>query len=65
MNDTKNVDTEIQISTGGSSSPITMMGNLGHLHDNPHKIHALLDLLELPKGTEVKVITKGASVIVR
>jgi len=65
MHDAKNVETEIQISLEGSETPITLAGNLGRLHDNPQKIHELLDLLELPKGTEAKVITKAASVIVR
>ncbi|HEX8613778.1 MAG TPA: hypothetical protein VF800_21075 [Telluria sp.] len=65
MKDAKNVETEIQILVKGAQAPITLAGNFGQLHDNPQKIHQLLDLLELPKGTEVKVITKAASVIVR
>lgn len=65
MKDVKNTETELHFSRSGSENPIVLMGNLGQLHDNPHKIHQLLDLLDLPKGTEVKVVTKAASVIVR
>ena len=35
------------------------------LHDDPHKIHQLLDLLVLPPGTEVRVTTVASSLIVR
>lgn len=57
--------TEITISVKGEKSPISLKGALGSLHDNPQKIQQLLDLLELPKGTEVHVVTSAASVIVR
>lgn len=60
-----NVDTEIHILGNDPGTPTVLKGNLAALHDNPQKIHQLLDLLELPKGTEVRVITKAASVIVR
>lgn len=65
MKDRSVVDTEVQIVTKGSDAPITLTGNLGSLHDNPKKIHQLLDLLDMPPGTEVRVVTKAASVIVR
>lgn len=58
-------ETEIQILSKQSSMPLVLKGEMIPLHDNPQKIHQLLDLLELPKGTEVRVITKAASVIVR
>ncbi len=38
---------------------------LPSLHDDPHQIHQLLDRLGLPSGTEVRVTTVAASVIVR
>lgn len=65
MKDRSVVDTEVQIVTKDSDTPITLTGNLSSLHDNPKKIHQLLDLLDLPPGTEVRVVTKAASVIVR
>ena len=57
--------TELEITTPEGREPILMKGELASLHDNPEKIHQLLDLLELPKGTQVRVITRAASVIVR
>lgn len=38
---------------------------LPSLHDDPHQIHQLLDRLGLPPGTEVRVTTVAASVLVR
>lgn len=58
-------ETELQIHSKLSDVPIVLKGHLGALHDDPQRIHQLLDLLELPRGTEVRVITKAASVIVR
>jgi hypothetical protein len=58
-------DTEVQIVPKGADKPITLSGDLTALHDNPHKIHQLLDVLDMPAGTEVHVITKASSVIVR
>ncbi|MBE9179321.1 hypothetical protein IQ268_12190 [Oculatella sp. LEGE 06141] len=57
-------ETELYITVKGSE-PITIKGHIASLHNDPQKIHQLLDLLDLPKGTEVKVVTKAASVIVR
>lgn len=65
MQEKSNAETEIHILSKQGDKPITMTGDLTSLHDNPGKIHQLLDLLELPKGTEVRVITRAASVIVR
>lgn len=61
----ENTETELQILSKQSDTPVILKGNLTSLHDNPEKIYQLLDILELPKGTEVRVITKAASVIVR
>lgn len=49
--------TELHISSrdGGAATSITLSGDIADLHEDPAKIHQLLDLLNLPKGTEVKV----------
>ena len=57
-------ETELLITPKGSE-PITIKGDIPSLHNDPEKIHRLLDLLDMPQGTEVKVVTKAASVIVR
>ena len=51
--------------TGGGGEPLVISGDIPNLHDDPKMIHQLLDLLKMPKGTEVRVVTKAASVIVR
>jgi hypothetical protein len=66
MSNTKTTqESELEIKPSGCHETILIKGNLAGLHDNPQKIHQLLDLLELPKGTEVTVTTRAASVIVR
>lgn len=45
--------------------PVALPAELPSLHDDPQKIHQLLDLLALPAGTEVRVTIVAASVIVR
>jgi hypothetical protein len=45
--------------------PVAPPAALPSLHDDPQKIHRLLDLLALPPGTEVRVTIVAASVIVR
>jgi hypothetical protein len=57
--------TELRIGEGAEGHSIVISGQVGDLHNNPEKIHQLLDLLKLPKGTQVKVVTTAASVIVR
>jgi hypothetical protein len=59
--------TELQVSSRGSMEGNTLLisGDVPNLHDDPKKVHQLLDLLDLPKGTEVRVITTATSVIVR
>jgi hypothetical protein len=56
---------ELNIQPPGSTESIEIKGAVGNIHQDPKKIHQLLDLLGLPKGTEVKVTTKASSVIVR
>lgn len=65
MQDTCTAEAEVHIHPRNAKTPITISGDLGGLHDNPKKIHQLLDVLGLPSGTEVRVVTKAASVIVR
>lgn len=58
-----NEKTELHI--GENSEAIVISGKVGDLHKNPEKVHQLLDLLKLPKGTQVRVVTTATSVIVR
>ena len=60
----KKIETKVHIRSRELDAPITLTGKL-NLHDDPQKIHQLLDLLDLPKGTEAEVITEASSVIVR
>lgn len=61
----KSANLEITSREGGDQKTLTISGDIPALHDDPDKIHRLLDLLEMPKGTEVRVVTQAASVIVR
>ena len=63
MNDHEKTS-QLEISSGDDNS-LVISGNIPNLHDDPDKIHKLLDLLEMPRGTQVRVVTKAASVIVR
>jgi hypothetical protein len=67
MTQRQTTTTELEVTSkeGSNAKTFVISGDLPNLHDNPSKVHRLLDLLELPKGTEVKVITKATSVIVR
>jgi hypothetical protein len=58
-------ETTLEITPGGHGEPIVVHGRLPSLHDDPQKIHQLLDLLGMPPGTEVRVTTVASSVIVR
>jgi len=60
----RSVETEISIATKGGE-PIQVKGDLGGLHDDPKKLQQLLDLLNVPKGTEVRITTRASSSIVR
>lgn len=44
---------------------LVIEGRSTTLHDDPQRIHKLLDMLDMPPGTEVRVTTVAASVIVR
>jgi hypothetical protein len=59
----KTHEVELEI-TSSSGAKIAMKGDLGNL-DDQDKVHKLLDLLGLPKGTEVRITSKVGSVIVR
>lgn len=61
---TTEVRLEITPSAAGAN-PIVITGAPHDLHSDPKKIHELLDLLNMPKGTEVKVLTTASSVVVR
>ena len=50
---------------GGAAAPVTITGASHDLHSDPQKIHQLLDLLGMPQGTEVRVLTTASSSIVR
>lgn len=47
------------------AASITIAGVSGDVHQSPDKIQRLLDLLEVPRGTTVKITTEASSVIVR
>lgn len=57
--------TTLEIMPVGNGDPRVIHGRFPSLHDDPQKIHQLLDLLGLPPGTEVRVTTVAAAVIVR
>lgn len=59
-------ENSLEIGSGKSGEKtLVISGDLPNLHDDPDRIHRLLDILEMPKGTQVRVVTKAASVIVR
>ena len=49
----------------GETATLNITGVPASIHQSPDKIHRLLDLLELPKGTRVTIQTKASNVIVR
>lgn len=60
--------TGVEIRAGGKAEAehsLVISGDIPNLHDDPQKVHQLLDLLGLPKGTQVKLTTTASSVIVR
>ncbi len=59
--------TELKVSTPGGTTrqSLTITGPMRNLHDSPEKVRQLLDLLELPEGTQVEISTRASSVIVR
>ena len=57
--------TKLHVEENAAGHSVVISGQVGDLHSNPEKVHQLLDLLNLPKGTQVKVVTTATSVIVR
>jgi hypothetical protein len=55
----------IEIRPVGTDDSSASQAPFPSLHDDPQKIHQLLDLLIMPPGTEVRVTTVAASLIVR
>ena len=63
----QSVQGQVEINAPGSQegTRLVISNCPPNLHQDPKKIHQLLDLLEMPKGTEVKVTINASSVIVR
>jgi hypothetical protein len=61
---TTHEDVEISVASA-HGEPIQIRGHLSGVHQDPAKLQQLLDLLGVPKGTEVKIATRASSVIVR
>jgi hypothetical protein len=57
-------ETEISIA-GKRGETINLKGDLGEIHSEPERLQKLLDVLGVPKGTEVRITTKASSSIVR
>jgi hypothetical protein len=64
MSNESKVTLEFQPSAG-QATVVTIAGAIDKLHEDPKRIQELLDLLRVPKGTEVKVLTTAATSIVR
>ena len=65
MNEKKAVDVRLEINPPSGAPPIVITSAPANIHQDPAKLHKLLDLLEMPKGTEVRIITTASSSIVR
>jgi hypothetical protein len=68
MTQKQDTSVKVELEIAGPDGPIAISGQLGNIHQDPDKVRKLLDLLDLlglPKGTEVRVTTRAASVIVR
>lgn len=64
--DTKKSQVTLEVRPPKAEEPaITIAGAVEYLHQDPKRIHQLLDLLEMPEGTEVRVVTMAATSIVR
>ncbi len=62
----RNSQVTLEILPPQATAPaLTIAGAVDQLHQDPKRIHQLLDLLEMPKGTEVRVVTMAATSIVR
>ncbi|MBV8253335.1 MAG: hypothetical protein JO154_12065 [Chitinophaga sp.] len=62
---TKNFELNIESGEKGKNAALKIEGVSYDLQNSPEKIHALLDLLEMPKGSKVTINYHAASVIVR
>lgn len=59
-------ETEICIeSPNKEASSLTISGISEDFSKSPDKVHKLLDLLDMPKGTQVTISTKASTSIVR
>jgi hypothetical protein len=47
------------------TSSLTISGISEDFSKSPEKVHQLLDLLDMPKGTQVTISTKASTSIVR
>jgi hypothetical protein len=58
---------EILITTreGDKLRQVVVTGDVSHLQDDPDKLYQLVDLLGLPKGSEIKIVAHTTSTITR
>ena len=62
----RNSQVTLEIHPPKATGPaLTISGAVDQLHQDPKRIHQLLDLLDMPKGTEVRAVTMAATSIVR
>ena len=50
---------------GTTLGTIALTGTGGRLHESPERIKELMNLLDLPKGTDARIFAKATSVLVR
>ena len=51
--------------SGAPLGTVALTGATARLHESPQRIRKLMELLDLPKGTNAKVFTKASTVIIR
>jgi hypothetical protein len=56
---------DVEIVIASPNGETHLKGDLAGVHTDAQKLQQLLDLLGVPKGTEVRVVTRAASVINR
>jgi len=62
----KRTETNVEVLSQGGLDELVISGAVPSLHDDPQTVHALLDRLEMPTGTQARVVvTKVSTVIVR
>jgi hypothetical protein len=64
MSNESKITLEFQ-AAAGDATVVSISGAADKLHEDPNRIQELLDLLRVPKGTQVKIVTTAASAIVR